>query len=74
VGATIEPSKQFTAKELTLIGSFYYNVSEYKELIALVHRGPSPEKMITHRFSLEEAQKAFSTFVSGKSGKVVLVP
>ena len=72
--ATIQPSRQFIGKELTVIGSFYYNVSEYKELIALVRRGLSPEKMITHRFSLEEAQKAFSTFASGESGKVVFVP
>ncbi len=74
VGATIQPSSQFIAKELTVIGSFYFNVSEYKELIALVHRGLNIEKIITHRFSLEEAQKAFSVFVSGKSGKVVFVP
>ena len=72
--ATIQPSRQFIGKELTVIGSFYSNVSEYKELIALVRRGLSPEKMITHRFSLEEAQKAFSTFASGESGKVVFVP
>ncbi len=72
--ATIKPSNQFIRKELTLIGSFYYNVSEYKELIALVHRGLDVERIITHRFSLEDAQKAFLLFASGKSGKVVFVP
>lgn len=72
--ATIQPSRQFLDKELTLIGSFYYDVSEYKELIALIRRGLNPERIITHRFGLEEAQKAFSTFASGKSGKVVFVP
>ena len=72
--ATIKPSAQLIRKELTVIGSWYYNAGEYEELIALIRRGLSPEKMITHRFSLEEAQKAFSTFASGESGKVVLVP
>lgn len=72
--ATIKPSAQLIRKELTVIGSWYYNAGEYEELIALIRRGLSPEKMITHRFSLKEAQKAFSTFASGKSGKVVLVP
>ncbi len=74
MGATIKPSNQFIRKELTVIGSWYFNVGEYGELIALVHRGLNIEKIITHRFSLEDAQKAFSVFVSGKSGKVVFVP
>ncbi len=72
--ATIKPSAQLIRKELTVIGSWYYNAGEYEELIALIRRGLSPEKMITHRFSLKEAQKAFSTFASGESGKVVFVP
>lgn len=74
VGATIKPSDQFIRKELTVIGSWYFNVGEYEELIALVRRGLNVEKIITHRFSLEDAQKAFSIFASGESGKVVFVP
>jgi len=72
--ATIKPSAQLIRKELTVIGSWYYNAGEYEELIALIRRGLSSERIITHRFSLKEAQKAFSTFASGKSGKVVFVP
>lgn len=72
--ATINPGAQFIAKELTVIGSWYYNAGEYEELIALIRRGLSPERIVTHRFALKEAQKAFSTFASGKSGKVVFIP
>lgn len=72
--ATIKPSDQFIRKELTVIGSWYYNVGEYQELIALMRRGLNVERIITHRFKLEEAQKAFSIFASGKSGKVIFVP
>jgi len=72
--ATIKPSDQLIRKELTVIGSWYFNVGEYEELVALVRRGLNIEKIITHRFSLEEAQRAFSVFASGKSGKVIFVP
>ena len=72
--ATIKPSDQFIRKELTVIGSWYFNVGEYEELVALVRQGVNVEKIITHRFSLEEAQEAFLVFASGKSGKVVFVP
>jgi len=72
--STIKPSAQFIGKELTVIGSLYFNVSDYEESVALVRRGLNVEKIITHRFSLEEAQRAFSLFASGESGKVVFVP
>lgn len=72
--ATIKPSDQFLRKELTLIGSRYFNAGDYEELVALVHRGLNIEKIITHRFGLEEAQTAFSIFASGKSGKVIFIP
>jgi len=72
--ATIKPSDQFIRKELTVIGSWYFNAGEYQELINLLHRGLGIERIITHRFSLEKADEAFKTFASGKSGKVVFVP
>ncbi len=72
--ATIKPSEQLIAKELTVIGSWYYNAGEYEERIARIRQGLSPERISTHRFGLKEAQKAFSTFASGKSGKVIFVP
>ena len=68
-----EVGDQFIRKELTVIGSWYFNAGEYEELIRLVRRGVKTEKIITHRFSLEKAQEAFSTFVSGESGKVIFV-
>ncbi|TKJ47753.1 alcohol dehydrogenase [Candidatus Aerophobetes bacterium Ae_b3a] len=72
--AHIRPSDQFIRKELTVIGSWYFNAGEHEELIRLVRRGVKTEEIITHRFSLEKAQEAFSTFVSGESGKVIFVP
>ncbi len=72
--ATINPSAQFIRKELTVIGSLYFNAGEYEELIALVRQGLILERIITHRFSLKEAQEAFSLFASGQTGKGIFLP
>ena len=72
--ATINPSDQFIRKELTVIGSWYFNAGEYEELISLVHRGLGIEKIVTHFFSLEEAKQAFELFANKQSGKVIFRP
>jgi len=69
--ATVKSSDQFIRKELTVIGSWYFNTGEYEELTSLVQRGLGVEKIVTHRFNLEKAEEAFETFASGQSGKVI---
>jgi threonine dehydrogenase-like Zn-dependent dehydrogenase len=71
--ATIRPSAQFIRKELAVIGSWYFTGADYFRILALAERGLDVSGLITHRFSLEEADQAFATFASGRSGKVLLV-
>jgi len=69
----INPSNHFLRKEITAIGSWYYNPSDYVEIMALYRRGLNVEDIVTHRFPLQDADKAFATFASGQSGKVLIV-
>lgn len=72
--STIHPSDQFLRKEITVLGSWYYNQHDYFEILQLYRRGLEVEDLITHRFPLKEADAAFATFASGESGKVLIVP
>jgi threonine dehydrogenase-like Zn-dependent dehydrogenase len=71
--SVIHPSNHFLRKEITAVGSWYYNPSDYHEIIALYRRGLRVDDLITHRFPLEQADQAFATFASGESGKVLIV-
>lgn len=72
--ATIRPSEQFIRKELEVFGSWYFNASEYDEMVEVVRRGAPIDRIVTHRFPLHEAQEAFDTFARGSSGAVLLQP
>ena len=71
--ATIRPSPQFILKEPTVIGSWYFTTSDYFRILELYRRGLSVSGLITHRLPLEEVDRAFATFASGQSGKVVII-
>jgi propanol-preferring alcohol dehydrogenase len=66
--------RHLIVKELTLIGSWYSSPSEHPEMMALIERGLPAERMITHRFSLEDAPEAFRAFFAGETVKVILDP
>ena len=67
----VSPSEQFIRKELTLIGSWYFALDDYPEMVKLVQSGFPLSRIITHRFPLENAQEAFDLFFAGQSGKVL---
>lgn len=71
--STIHPSDHFIRKEITAIGSWYYNPSDYFDILDLHARGLEVHDLITHCFPLRDADKAFATFASGESGKVLIV-
>ncbi len=71
--STIHPSDQFLRKEITVVGSWYYSPGDYYEIMRLHRCGLKVDDLITHRFSLKEADRAFATFASGQSGKVLIV-
>ncbi len=71
---TIHPSDQLIRKQLTLIGSWYFNIAEYDEIIAvLTGKDIDLERLATHRFSIDEAETAFRLFDERKTEKAVFV-
>jgi L-iditol 2-dehydrogenase len=71
---TIRPSDQLIRKQLTLIGSWYFNIAEYEEIVAvLTGQQIDLERLATHRFSIDEAETAFRLFDQRKTEKAVFV-
>lgn len=70
----VSPSRDFIRKGLTVLGTWHMNLLDFPKLLTLMRRKPEIEKIITHTFAFERAREAFETFLSGKSGKVLLKP
>lgn len=72
--STIKPSNQFIRKQITVIGSWYFPIGEYNEIANFIINKKLPvEKLVTHRFKLEEAETAFRLFDGRQTQKVVFV-
>lgn len=71
---TINPSTQLIRKQITLMGSWYFPIQEFDEIVELIERKNLPvEKLVTHFFKLEEAPTAFQMFDERKTEKAVFV-
>ncbi len=71
---TINPSDQIIRKLLTVIGAWYFPVFEWEEIARfVVDRRIRVDKLITHRFPLEEAPEAFRMFDQRLTEKAVFV-
>jgi threonine dehydrogenase-like Zn-dependent dehydrogenase len=69
---TIKPSDQFIRKQINVIGSWYFPIHEWGEITDFIVRKQIPvERLITHRFSINEAEKAFRMFDERKTEKAV---
>jgi propanol-preferring alcohol dehydrogenase len=69
---TINPSDQLIRKMLTVIGGWYFAAWEYPEVAALIVDRKLPvEKLITHRFSLDDAAEAFRAFHARETEKAI---
>jgi propanol-preferring alcohol dehydrogenase len=71
---TISVLTHFILKELTVIGSWGMIPSEHPEIIDLIRDGLPAEQMITHKFNIDDASKAFKAFFSGEAVKVLINP
>ena len=72
--AVIKPSPQFLRKEITLSGSTCFPIDEFSQITRMYEQGMKGEGMVTHRFRVEDAAEAYSTFHEGNTGKVVFTP
>lgn len=68
---TIKPLDQILLKQSMLMGIRMFNIGTYPEMIDFVVKHKIKlEKIISHRFNIEDAQEAFDLFSTGKTGKI----
>lgn len=61
-------------KELTLIGSWASAVPEHFEIVDLIRRGMPVDRIITHRYAMDDAPTALAKFFDGEAVKVAINP
>jgi threonine dehydrogenase-like Zn-dependent dehydrogenase len=71
---TFNPSPDIIHGQKSIYGSWVTSLWRMEELVEhLVRWGIHPDRLITHRFTLDEADKAYALMASGKCGKVAVV-
>lgn len=71
---SFQPSPDIIHDQKTIYGSWVTNIWRMEELVERIVRwGIHPDKLITHRFSLERADEAYTLMASGRCGKVAIV-
>jgi threonine dehydrogenase-like Zn-dependent dehydrogenase len=71
---TFEPSRDIMHKQITIYGSWVTSLGHMEELTErLVRWDMHPERIVTHRFPLEQVAEAFKLMDEGKCGKVAVV-
>jgi threonine dehydrogenase-like Zn-dependent dehydrogenase len=69
-----QPSPDIIHDQKTIYGSWVTNIWRMEELVERIVRwGIHPEDLVTHRFTLDEADSAYELMASGKCGKVAVV-
>ena len=68
-------SSDMIRKGLKLIGSWHFNLADSPRMMNMIGEiGEQLDKLITHRFSIDDIQSAWETQLSGQCGKVILQP
>lgn len=75
--ATINPHFDICSKELTMVGSWVYTLRDYATTFDFLKRakgiGLPLEKLITHKFALEDINEALQTNLAMKGLKIAIV-
>lgn len=69
---TINPSDQLIRKTLEVIGGWYFPLWEFDEIQRFaIERGMPVERLVTHRFSIDDAPEAFRRFDQRETEKAI---
>ncbi len=72
-GCSFDPSPDIIHDQKTLYGSWVTSIWKMEELVErLVRWGLHPDRLITHRFPLDQVADAYALMASGKCGKVAV--
>lgn len=70
----IRPSEQIIRKLLTVVGGWYFALGEWGEIVRFVEERQIPvEDLISHEFSIDQAEEAFAAFDRRETEKAVFV-
>lgn len=68
-------SPDMIRKGLKLMGSWHFNLADSPRMMKMIGEiGAQLDKLITHRFAIDDIQTAWETQLSGQCGKVILNP
>jgi threonine dehydrogenase-like Zn-dependent dehydrogenase len=68
-----QPSPDMIHDQKTLYGSWVTSIWKMEELVErLVRWGLHPERLVTHRFALDQVAEAYKLMASGRCGKVAV--
>ena len=70
----ISPSNDFIRRGLTLYSTWHMNLNDTPALITFLRRYAPAELLISHRFTFDQVQEAFTTFAGSDAAKVLLKP
>ena len=73
-GLTIVPSENIIHREVRLTGAFYYSPKDVAEIVKQYDSGLDISRVVTHKFSISQADEAFHMFMRGETGKVIIHP
>ena len=71
---TIRISPDMLRKGLKLIGSWFYNLNDFPNIMKVIENSPLVDKLITHIFPFSEIQKAFEVSATFDHAKILLKP
>ncbi|GAA4655760.1 zinc-binding dehydrogenase [Arthrobacter gyeryongensis] len=70
----INPSEQIIRKLLTVVGGWYFPISDWEGIVRLVLDQKVPvEKLISHEFSINQAEEAFQAFDRRETEKALFI-
>ena len=71
----LQISRDMIRKGLRLMGSWHFNMADSPRMLTMIGEvGAKLDRLITHRFAIDDIQTAWETQLSGQCGKVLLQP
>ena len=68
----LSPSDDFIRRDVRAIGSWFFHVGEFPDMLRWWRDGLPVAELVTHVIPLAQASEAFTAFAGGRTGKVLL--
>jgi len=68
----LSPSGDFIRRDITAVGSWFYHVREFPEMVALYRAGLDVTRLISHEFPATQVADAYAAFAAAQTAKTLL--